>query len=293
MSHFKSEEDGSNGFFRMLRKGVGQSVSRPVPGSVKAQVLDSKEGGEEDTPKRISTDSSEITSGIRSTELQSSPRPKKRGDDVTSIIASPKTERKPYRITQFELILGAENVDLVALRKLSWNGVPSYFRSIVWQMLLGYLPTNKSRREQAITRKRKEYQDSIPTYFNASESDRTTQEGETRRQILVDLPRTCPDTPFFQQEPIQRAMERILYIWSIRHPASGYVQGINDLLTPLLFMCMSPFVADVLRIDVATLEPKVLMDVEADSYWCLSKLLDNIQDHYTFSQPGISLPSYF
>jgi hypothetical protein len=26
--------------------------------------------------------------------------------------------------------------------------------------------------------------------------------------------------------------ERILFIWAIRHPASGYVQGINDLVTP-------------------------------------------------------------
>ena len=27
-------------------------------------------------------------------------------------------------------------------------------------------------------------------------------------------------------------MERILYIWAIRHPGSGYVQGMNDLVTP-------------------------------------------------------------
>ena len=27
--------------------------------------------------------------------------------------------------------------------------------------------------------------------------------------------------------------------------------------------------------------------VEADAYWCLAKLLDNIQDHYTFGQPGL------
>lgn len=28
-------------------------------------------------------------------------------------------------------------------------------------------------------------------------------------------------------------------------------------------------------------------NVEADTFWCLSKLLDGIQDHYTFAQPGI------
>lgn len=27
--------------------------------------------------------------------------------------------------------------------------------------------------------------------------------------------------------------------------------------------------------------------IEADSYWCLSALLDGIQANYTFSQPGI------
>lgn len=37
-------------------------------------------------------------------------------------------------------------------------------------------------------------------------------------------------------------MERILYIWAIRHPASGYVQGINDLLTPFLVVFLTPFV---------------------------------------------------
>ena len=29
------------------------------------------------------------------------------------------------------------------------------------------------------------------------------------------------------------------------------------------------------------------MQMEADSFGCLTKLLDGIQDHYTFAQPGI------
>lgn len=43
---------------------------------------------------------------------------------------------------------------------------------------------------------------------------------------------------------VQRAMERILYIWAIRHPASGYVQGINDLLTPLYIVFLSAHVGE-------------------------------------------------
>lgn len=121
----------------------------------------------------------------------------------------------------------------------------------------------------------------------SDEADRTTQDGEILRQIRVDMPRTCPNTPFFHQRPIRAAMERILYIWSIRHPASGYVQGMNDLVTPLFLVSIQPFVTDALHCDVGALDPSVLANIEADTYWCLSKLLDNIQDHYTFSQPGL------
>lgn len=126
-----------------------------------------------------------------------------------------------------------------ALRQLAWNGIPSVYRTDVWQLLLGYVPTHKDRRGNAMIRKRKEYLQSIPLYFNMSdETDRTTQDGEILRQIRVDMPRTCPNTPFFHQIPIRNAMERILYIWSIRHPASGYVQGMNDLVTPLFLVCI-------------------------------------------------------
>jgi hypothetical protein len=30
-----------------------------------------------------------------------------------------------------------------------------------------------------------------------------------------------------------------------------------------------------------------MMDAEADVYWCISKLIDDIQDNYTELQPGV------
>lgn len=39
--------------------------------------------------------------------------------------------------------------------------------------------------------------------------------------------------------------------------------------------------------DVAHLPPAALAAIEADSFWCLSKLLDGIQDNYISQQPGI------
>ena len=65
------------------------------------------------------------------------------------------------------------------------------------------------------------------------------QEQEILRQILVDLPRTQPEMPLFHQEETQRCMERVLYVWAIRHPASGYVQGMNDLITPLILVFLA------------------------------------------------------
>ena len=225
-------------------------------------------------------------------------------DRSGSMNGQEEAEISPYRNKQFDKILLAENIDLVALRKLAWNGVPWKYRTQVWQLLLGYMPTNKSRRSTTLIRKRKEYQESVVLYFDIPDSDRTTEETELLRQIIVDIHRTCPMMPFFHQQGIQKLMERILYVWSIRHPASGYVQGMNDLLTPLLLVSLYPHVinnnssssssssssigqTDVLRCDVAQISIQTMLDVEADTYWCLTKLLDDIQDHYTASQPGI------
>jgi hypothetical protein len=45
--------------------------------------------------------------------------------------------------------------------------------------------------------------------------------------------------------------------------------------------------ADPEDIDPSILPPSVLAAIEADSFWCLSRLLDGIQDNYICAQPGI------
>ena len=46
-----------------------------------------------------------------------------------------------------------------------------------------------------------------------------------KRQIVVDLPRTNPTIELFQDERVQLSLHRLLYIWAIRHPGTGYVQA--------------------------------------------------------------------
>ncbi len=105
----------------------------------------------------------------------------------------------------------------------------------------------------------------------------------------------------------------------MRHPASGYVQGMNDLVTPLYLVFLGEFMPlaiglqgevdeselgnkdseeddrvvqgsceEAIEAIEASLPPEdIFNEIEADVYWCLTKLLDNIQDHYTAMQPGL------
>ncbi|KAK0398023.1 hypothetical protein QR680_002392 [Steinernema hermaphroditum] len=181
------------------------------------------------------------------------------------------------------------NVDLDELRKTCWMGIPAKFRPQAWRILSGYLPTNMERREVTLNRKREEYWNCVEQYFHTRFED---QYQDTFRQIHIDIPRMCPLIPLFQQKLVQEIFERILFIWAIRHPASGYVQGINDLVTPFFVVFVSEFIQDDIDVgtfDVAQLPLEQLEIIEADSFWCFSALLDTIQDNYTFAQPGIQL----
>jgi len=45
--------------------------------------------------------------------------------------------------------------------------------------------------------------------------------------------------------------------------------------------------SDPEQFDTSLLPDNILNAVEADSFWCLSRLLDGIQDNYISAQPGI------
>jgi len=204
-------------------------------------------------------------------------------------------------------MLAMDTVDLSLMKELLWSGAPEQFprvRAEAWQMLLGYLPPVRDRQAQGLAKKRGEYEElkrrhyqGLETVDGSSSRDagndaeqRGPSDGDDAilRQIRVDLPRTSPGLPLFSHPRIQRLMERVLYIWSVRHPASGYVQGINDLVTPFIVVLLSAELnAKLDELDVDAVDDQVLESVEASSYWCLTKVLSDIHDHYTPGQPGI------
>jgi hypothetical protein len=225
----------------------------------------------------------ELNTGTKSTRNMNA-------TDLDEIINQAKLEK-------FYKILNKPDVDLESLRKLSWNGIPSPVRAMTWKLVLGYVNCNASRRDQLLQKKRVEYQQMVEKFFNEGTMKKTEYENSLQRQIHIDVPRTNPDVKLFQQKRVQEALERILYIWSVRHPASGYVQGINDLVTPFMIVFLRDELANasgsggnvpnILNMDVDSIDNELFQNMEADSFWCFTQFLDFIQDHYTFAQPGI------
>lgn len=199
------------------------------------------------------------------------------------------------RINKFKKILQATSLPLADLRAVAWSGVPEEVRAMTWQLLLGYLPTSGERRVSTLERKRKEYLDGVRQAFERTGTNATA--GKARgldeiiwHQIVIDVPRTNPHLELYGYEATQRSLERILYVWAVRHPASGYVQGINDLVTPFFQVFLASYITDSdveSGMDPGQLPKAVIDAVEADSFWCLTKLLDGIQDNYISAQPGI------
>ena len=217
------------------------------------------------------------------------------------------------RINKFKRILQSSSVSLPDLRSAAWSGVPEEVRAVTWQILLGYLPISSERRVATLERKRKDYLDAVKQAFGvgALAAPNGASSGLTKiaskpppmvtargrgldeavwHQISIDIPRTCPHIPLYGFEATQRSLERILYVWAIRHPASGYVQGINDLATPFWQVFLGMYITDLnieSGMDPGQLPKPVIDAVEADTFWCLTKLLDGIQDNYIVGQPGI------
>lgn len=127
---------------------------------------------------------------------------------------------------------------------------------IFWQ---GYIPPTFQRHQETLLRKRAEYHSFSAEYF---ESNRVmnADELDILDQIQIDIPRTDSLRNLLHDERIKmwvfcasnirlcrastslsplrviylflRAIERVLFIRAIRNPATSYVQGMTDLVTP-------------------------------------------------------------
>ncbi|ORC90929.1 putative GTPase activating protein [Trypanosoma theileri] len=123
------------------------------------------------------------------------------------------------------------------------------------------------------------------------------------KQIRKDVPRMSAGVAYLHHSRVMLTIERILYIWSLRHPACGYVQGLNDLVIPFISVvlasrfCPSKTVSELHTLTEnelnALFSPIVVTEeewnstIEADTYWMFSYLLNSVQENYTYNQKGI------
>ena len=199
-------------------------------------------------------------------------------------------------------ICSQDFISIEELRNICWQGIPSedpLIRAECWKILLGLYPLKKELKISIIQRKKDEYIDMCNVYSNAlSNPEEVMNEEELKiyRQIQKDIPRTMPDSSLFQHEKIQFMLTRVLYIWSLRHPASGYVQGFNDLCIPFFIVYfLEKFpeknIDTILKLnenEFKKLSEETLTEIETTIYFSLTKLLDRIQTNYTINQPGIT-----
>lgn len=196
------------------------------------------------------------------------------------------------REARFASLLESPVVDVERLRSISWAGVPGVYRARVWRLFLDYEPLNESVAGEVIERKRSDYFRCLERIYGESQQRLwTSTQKATIEQINHDLPRTSIN--LLKIEEIANLFRRVLFVWAVRHPASGYVQGMNDLLRPFVFVFLLPHVRGVRSVEELVemnrleVDEEVLGGVEADSFWCFSKLLDGMQDMFTRDQPGI------
>jgi hypothetical protein len=142
-------------------------------------------------------------------------------------------------------------------------------------------------------------------------------------QIEIDVPRTRPGVRLWMHAGTQRVRVMSLVAHHIKNALcrawnvfSTYgLYGIQQvdmckesmILLPLFFKFSFPLtlvikssvlvhffliLTSLLDTDPENFDPSLLplhalSAIEADSFWCLSRLLDGIQDNYIFAQPGI------
>ena len=85
----------------------------------------------------------------------------------------------------------------------------------------------------------------------------TEENKKIYQTIEGDVKRIGPEfNDIFKTPPLQSLLKRMLYIWHMRHPASGYVQGMCDIANPFLTV----FLSEYLPLDIEKMQFQVSVE---------------------------------
>lgn len=131
-------------------------------------------------------------------------------------------ERRKARLQEIEAILENDVIDVKKLRKICSQGCPNEggTRSLIWKIFLNYLPTQRSKWDEMLAKRRSEYQEFIREMIirpglnsqnkkevedhplaigPSSKWDSYFKDNQILVQIDKDVRRLCPDMFFFQK----------------------------------------------------------------------------------------------
>uniref|UniRef100_A0A1B6CAJ1 TBC1 domain family member 15 n=1 Tax=Clastoptera arizonana TaxID=38151 RepID=A0A1B6CAJ1_9HEMI len=151
------------------------------------------------------------------------------------------------------------------------GGIEPALRCNVWKFLLGYYPWESTTAERAELRKQK-----VDEYFKMklqwrsmtlAQEERFSAYRDRKSLIEKDVNRTDRTHPFFEGENNANLalLSDILMTYVMYNFDLGYVQGMSDLLSPIL----------------------ILMSNEVDAFWCFVGLMDRVCTNFDMDQAGM------
>ncbi|XP_049868307.1 TBC1 domain family member 15 isoform X4 [Pectinophora gossypiella] len=151
------------------------------------------------------------------------------------------------------------------------GGVAHSIRQSVWKYLLDYFPWHASHAEIRAIQKRKtaEYYSMKLQWKSMTEGQEARFSEYRDRKSLVekDVNRTDRTHPFYagDNNPNLVVLQDILMTYVMYNFDLGYVQGMSDILAPLL----------------------LLLGNEVDSFWCFVGFMDKIASNFDMDQAGM------
>uniref|UniRef100_A0A3Q2HCT5 TBC1 domain family member 15 n=1 Tax=Equus caballus TaxID=9796 RepID=A0A3Q2HCT5_HORSE len=164
-------------------------------------------------------------------------------------------------------ILNVDNVKQMIFR----GGLSHALRKQAWKFLLGYFPWDSTKEERTQLQKQKtdEYFRMKLQWKSVSEEQekRNSRLRDYRSLIEKDVNRTDRTNKFYegQDNPGLILLHDILMTYCMYDFDLGYVQGMSDLLSPLLYV----------------------MENEVDAFWCFASYMDQMHQNFEEQMQGM------
>lgn len=156
-------------------------------------------------------------------------------------------------------------------RRIFKGGLVHSVRSEAWKYLLGFYNFDSTNKDKMLIRKKREedyYRMKLQWMsIHADQESRFSALRERKSLIEKDVSRTDRTHPFYEGEnnPNIQMLQDILMTYCMYNFDLGYVQGMSDLLSPIL----------------------VVMQNELEAFWCFAGWLEKIGVNFELEQQGM------